>query len=102
MIINTKASWTFKNSLTVKALMVKKRQWKGETRKVIELTSLGLMLPSSIAVGLLIGYILDRILGTRPWLLLIFLLLGTASGLFSLLRTINRLQDENKKDTEIE
>lgn len=66
------------------------------------LASLGLMLPSSIAVGLLIGYLLDKILGTRPWLLLIFLFLGTASGFYSLLRGLNRLQNENEsEDTEI-
>lgn len=66
------------------------------------LTSLGLMLPSSIAVGLLIGYLVDKILGTRPWFLLIFLLFGAASGLYSLLRGLNRLQDEEEiEDTEI-
>jgi ATP synthase protein I len=79
--------------------MTRKRPWKIETRKVMALTSLGLMLPSSIAVGLLIGYFLDKILGTRPWFLLIFLFFGTASGLYGLLRGLSRLQDE-EEDTE--
>jgi len=102
MIINFKASRTFGDNVTDKALMARKRPWKIETRKIMALASLGLMLPSSIAVGLLIGYLLDKILGTRPWLLLIFLFFGTASGLYSLLRGLSRFQDENEpEDKEI-
>jgi ATP synthase protein I len=57
------------------------------------------MLPSSIAVGLLIGYFLDKWLGTGPWLLLVFSLLGAASGLISLIRAVikfNRDPDIDK------
>ncbi|MFC2169219.1 AtpZ/AtpI family protein [Acidobacteriota bacterium] len=63
-------------------------------RKIAELSSLGLMLPSSIAVGLFFGYFLDKLFGTKPWLLLIFTLLGTASGFYSLLRGLNKYEDE--------
>ncbi len=48
------------------------------------------MLPSSIAIGLLMGYFLDKWLGTGPWLLLVFSLLGAASGLIGLIRGINK------------
>ena len=61
-----------------------------EFRKLAELGSLGLMLPSSIAVGLFIGYFLDRWLGTSPWLLLTFTLLGCVSGLLSLVRALKK------------
>ncbi len=64
----------------------------------MDLISLGLMLPSSIAVGLFIGYVLDKAFGTRPWLLLLFLLLGTASGIYSLLRGLNQWQKSEKKN----
>ncbi len=81
--------------------MAKKTPWKAETRKVMALSSLVLMLPSSIAVGLFLGYLLDKILGTRPWMIFAFLLLGTASGVYNLLRGLSRLQDEkNPEDTE--
>lgn len=60
-------------------------------RKLAALSSLGLMLPSSIAVGLFMGYFLDKLLGTDPWLLIIFTLLGVASGFLSLLRGIKKL-----------
>ncbi len=66
-------------------------------RRLAELTSIGLMLPSSIAVGLFMGYFLDRWLGTHPWLLLVFTVLGIASGLISLLRALKKeLKDDTK------
>jgi len=68
---------------------------------MMAVSSLGLMLPSSIAVGLFLGYILDKTFGTRPWMLIVFFLIGAASGIYSLLRGLNRLQ-ENKEKDEIE
>ena len=65
-------------------------------KKLVELSSLGLMLPSSIAVGLFIGYQLDKLLGTRPWLLILFFLLGIASGLLSLIRGLRNYLDKDK------
>jgi len=59
-------------------------------RKVAELSSLGLMLPSSIAVGLFIGYQLDKLFNSQPWMLIIFLLLGVASGFISLFRGLKK------------
>lgn len=64
-------------------------------RRLAELSSLGLILPSSIAVGLFIGYFLDKWLGTHPVLLLAFTVLGIASGLLSLARALRReMRDE--------
>jgi F0F1-type ATP synthase assembly protein I len=65
-------------------------------KKLAELSSLGLVLPSSIAVGLFIGYQLDKLLGTRPWLFILFFLLGTASGFLSLLRGLKKYLDKEK------
>ncbi|HEX2694157.1 MAG TPA: AtpZ/AtpI family protein [Acidobacteriota bacterium] len=59
-------------------------------RKLAEASSVGLILPSSIAVGLFFGYMLDKWLHTAPWMLLIFLVLGIASGLFSLYRAMRK------------
>jgi len=64
-------------------------------RKLADLTSLGMMLPASIAVGLFFGYWLDKWLGTKPWLLMIMTLLGVASGLISLIRGISKYKDED-------
>ncbi len=67
-------------------------------RKWADIMSLGLLLPSSIAIGLLIGYYLDRWLGTGPWLLLIFTLLGVASGLISLIRSLLKINKDTSLD----
>jgi ATP synthase protein I len=64
-------------------------------RRLAALSSLGLMLPSSIAVGLFMGYFLDRLLGTAPWLLIILTLLGVASGFLSLFRGLKKFGVEN-------
>ena len=63
---------------------------KLDMRRLAELRSLGLFLPSSIAVGLFFGYFLDRWLGTAPWLLLVFTVLGIFSGLLSLFRALRK------------
>ncbi|MFW6131666.1 MAG: AtpZ/AtpI family protein [Candidatus Aminicenantaceae bacterium] len=69
--------------------MIEKKDYK----KIIELSSLVIMLPSSIAVGLFLGYLLDKLFGTHPWLLLIFLTLGIVSGFYNLLREVNKYKD---------
>jgi ATP synthase protein I len=66
-----------------------------DLRRLSELASLGLVLPSSIAVGLCFGYLLDRWLGTGPWLLFSFTVLGIVSGLLSLFRALKKqMKDE--------
>jgi ATP synthase protein I len=67
-------------------------------RRLADLSSLILMLPSSIIVGLFFGYLLDKFLGTRPWMLFVFLLLGTASGFYSLLRGLQRYNKDETDD----
>lgn len=68
-------------------------------RRLAELSSTALVLPSSIAIGLFFGYWLDKRLGTEPWLLLIFMVLGVVSGLLSLFRIIRKqLKDEPPPD----
>ncbi len=64
-------------------------------RKLADISSLAMMLPASIAVGLFFGYWLDKWLGTDPWLLMIMTLLGVASGLISLIRGINKYKDSD-------
>ncbi|MFZ1413580.1 MAG: AtpZ/AtpI family protein [Defluviicoccus sp.] len=45
-------------------------------------------LVSGLGVGAGIGYLLDRGLGTKPWLLVTFFLLGAAAGGMNVYRTI--------------
>ena len=69
-----------------------------DLRRLAELSSIGLILPSSIAVGLFLGYLLDRWLGTEPWLLLILTVLGIVSGLLSLFRALRRELKDNSPE----
>jgi ATP synthase protein I len=43
-------------------------------------------LVASLCVGLAIGWILDRVLGTKPWGLIVFFFLGAAAGMLNVFR----------------
>ncbi len=45
-------------------------------------------LVAGLGVGALIGYWLDRWLGTSPWLLIAFFFLGAAAGMLNVYRTV--------------
>jgi ATP synthase protein I len=63
-----------------------KNEKLAEKKKWAAFSTVGLMFPTSIAVGLLIGYFLDKIFNTSPYLLIIFLLYGIAAGFVNLFR----------------
>ncbi len=44
-----------------------------------------------VVAGLVLGWVLDRWLGTRPWLLVLGLVLGGAAGLYEFIRTSSNL-----------
>ena len=64
----------------------------GGLRQMGDLLAMGWNLALCIGVGLALGVILDRWLDTRPWGILIFLLLGIAAGFVNLFRTAIRLE----------
>lgn len=75
--------------------MTDEKPRRPDVRRLAELSSIALILPSSIAVGLFLGYFLDRWLGTAPWLLLTFTILGIVSGLLSFFRALKKeMKDE--------
>ena len=55
---------------------------------------LGTELVSAVAVGTIIGFILDSWFDTKPWLIIIFFFLGTVAGILNVIRTANRMQKE--------
>ncbi|MFQ6069406.1 MAG: AtpZ/AtpI family protein [Candidatus Aminicenantales bacterium] len=69
-----------------------------DLKKFALLSSLALMIPSSIAVGLFIGYMLDRIFNTQPWLLLAFMILGTISGFLGFFRGLSKYGNEENEN----
>ena len=66
-------------------------------RMVIELVA-------GLGVGFAMGYGLDMVFGTLPWLLIIFTLLGFAAGIKTMMRTAREMQvpegagDETERD----
>ena len=56
---------------------------------------LGTELVAAVAVGTIIGFILDTWFDTKPWLMIIFFFLGAAAGLLNVIRTANRMQKED-------
>ena len=52
---------------------------------------IGVELVSALAVGGIIGLLLDRWLGTEPWLMVVFFLLGAAAGLMNVYRVMTGL-----------
>jgi ATP synthase protein I len=50
--------------------------------------SIGFILVVSTAIGLGVGYWLDSKLGTAPWLMILFTLLGIAAGFVEMFRIV--------------
>jgi len=46
---------------------------------------------ASVVSGLLIGWLLDRWLGTKPWLLVVGVVLGAAAGFYEFVRTTAKI-----------
>ena len=51
-------------------------------------------LVAAVIIGGLMGYGLDRWLGTTPWLFLLFFVLGFAAGVLNVVRAYERMQKE--------
>lgn len=56
-------------------------------------------LVAAVIVGGIIGYGLDLWLGTKPWLFLLFFVLGFAAGVLNVVRAYERMQAEFKART---
>ena len=56
---------------------------------------LGTEMVAAVAVGTIIGFILDTWFDTKPWLIIIFFFLGAIAGILNVIRAANQMQ---KKD----
>jgi len=62
-------------------------------RELLEASTVGLNLVLSTFVGLAIGYGLDSLFNTSPWLTIIFLIIGIIAGFRELVRIAKKQQD---------
>ena len=56
---------------------------------------LGTELVAAVAVGTIIGFILDSWFDTKPWLIIIFFFLGAAAGMLNVIRAAKKMQKED-------
>ena len=55
---------------------------------------LGTELVAAVAVGTIIGFILDSWFDTKPWLIIIFFFLGSAAGMLNVIRAAKKMQKQ--------
>ena len=48
---------------------------------------------AAVVSGIVLGWLLDRWLGTQPWLLVAGLVLGAAAGFYQFIRATSRLSE---------
>ncbi len=66
----------------------------GSFFRALEFASVGLEMGISVALGALFGWWLDTKFGTKPWLLLVFLLIGVAAGFRALIVAAKKAQKQ--------
>ena len=49
-------------------------------------------LVAAVAVGTIIGFILDNWFGTKPWLILIFFFVGVIAGILNVIKSAKNMQ----------
>lgn len=74
-----------------------RQQPGGFVRGLSMAMELPFVLVGGVAIGGLLGYLLDRWLHTEPWLALVFGALGFAGGMREVLRRLSREEKEEQK-----
>ena len=57
---------------------------------------LGTELVAAVAVGTIIGFILDNWFGTKPLLIIVFFLFGAAAGIMNVFKAAKRMQEKEE------
>lgn len=73
---------------------------KDYLRWISILSTVGINIVVATLIGFFIGYYLDSLLGTKPWLMIIFLILGIITGFRNLFQTLSRVTKEEEKDND--
>ena len=76
--------------------LIEKENNEFNKKKLAAYSTLGLMFPASIVVGLAIGYLLDELFNTSPVLLIIFTLYGMAAGFYNFFKIIKKYDKREK------
>jgi ATP synthase protein I len=83
--------------------LVNENAMKKEDKKTLmqsaRASTIGFEVAFAPFIGIFIGLLLDRWLGTLPYLALIFLVLGIAAGFNNYYRFMKKQQEEGEKDS---
>ena len=85
----------FKTRLEIAKSKISKRNLyknKEPTSSIGTAFKLSTELVSAVAVGTIIGFILDNTFGTKPWLILIFFFVGVVAGIINVFRSAKNMQ----------
>ena len=86
---------TFKTRLEIAKSKISKRKVLTEIKPSSSIGTAFKMsteLVSAVAVGTIIGFILDKTFGTKPWLILIFFFVGVVAGIINVFRSAKNMQ----------
>ena len=89
----------FKTRLRIaKKEMLKKSLKENEKRGLFMGSAfrLGTELVAAVAVGTIIGFILDNWFDTKPWFIITFFFIGVIAGILNVVRVANNMQKEDK------
>ncbi|NLZ96011.1 MAG: AtpZ/AtpI family protein [Bacteroidales bacterium] len=67
-------------------------------RALAHFSQIGVTMAASVLIGVLLGKYLDGLLGTSPWLLLFFSLLGAGAAIKSLFNISSKKKQQTKPD----
>jgi ATP synthase protein I len=59
-----------------------------DLRRLIHLSSIGWVMAVCPVIGLLIGWGLDKVLKTAPWLTIVFVIIGIIAGFYEGIRMV--------------
>jgi len=85
----------FKTRLEIAKTKISKRNLykdKDQPSSIGTAFKLSTELVSAVVVGTIIGFILDKTFGTKPWLILIFFFIGVTAGIINVFRSAKNMQ----------
>ena len=86
---------TFKTRLEIaKSKIFKKKLYKDKDppSSIGTAFKMSTELVSAVVVGTIIGFILDKTFGTKPWLILIFFFVGVIAGIVNVFKSAKNMQ----------
>jgi ATP synthase protein I len=88
-----------KAALALTARVEKKPEDSRGLARLLRLSSVGIEMGVAVAIGWGIGYWLDQRFGTKPWLMIVFLLFGVAAGFKGMIRAAREASRGDSSDT---